>query len=247
MRVISDDFCFGPEWSPNGALLVFKIGCDIDSTSLYVVRRDGTHRRQLANGMWTLGPKWSPDGRRILFAGSPPNHRGRFALFLTRPAGGKPVRIPGLWFSFYYDVDWGWSRDGKRVFVLIESNGTSNRGFELSAIGRGGGKPHQLSPPELNVGAFEVSPDGQTIAMQAAPGTKDWEIYVMRSDGTGLKQLTDNRAQDQLPTWSPDGTKIAFTSERDGNPEIYVMKADGSSQTNLSRNAADDESPSWIP
>jgi Tol biopolymer transport system component len=237
--------CSAPEWSPGGGLLVFQDGCDIDATWLYVVRRDGTHRRRIAKGMWTLGPRWSPDGRWILFAGAP--LRRRFGLFLTLATGSTPRRIPGLSFDFYYDIDWDWSRDGKRVFALVESNRTSNRGFELLAIGRGGGKPQQLSPPDLNVGAFALSPDGQSIAMRASTGTRDWEIYVMQSDGTGLKQLTDNRAHEGYATWSPDGTKIAFASQRDGNSEIYVMNPDGSNQTNLTRNPADDERPSWMP
>ena len=45
---------------------------------------------------------------------------------------------------------------------------------------------------------------------------------------------------DSGPAWSPDGKKIVFTSNRDGNSEIYVMNADGSGQTNLTRNGADD-------
>jgi Tol biopolymer transport system component len=82
----------------------------------------------------------------------------------------------------------------------------------------------------------------------SARRTVDLEIYVMRTDGTNLRQLTDNqRVQDSDPAWSPDSRRIAFVSNRDGNREIYVMDADGSGQTNISRNPAHDEAPSWIP
>ena len=50
-----------------------------------------------------------------------------------------------------------------------------------------------------------------------------------------------------IPAWSPDGTKIAFTSNRDGDNEIYVMNADGSNQTRLTNNPAEDEHPTWFP
>jgi Tol biopolymer transport system component len=52
---------------------------------------------------------------------------------------------------------------------------------------------------------------------------------------------------DIWPTWSPDGTKIAFTSTRDGNEEVYVMNADGSGQTNLTNHPASDIFPAWSP
>ena len=54
-------------------------------------------------------------------------------------------------------------------------------------------------------------------------------------------------SDDYSPAWSPDGSKIAFQSNRDGNWEIYTMNADGSNQTNISNNDFDDGSPSWSP
>jgi Tol biopolymer transport system component len=73
------------------------------------------------------------------------------------------------------------------------------------------------------------------------------EIYVMNADGSGQTRLTNNAAEDHYPAWSPDDTKIAFTSHRDGNYEIYVMNADGSGQTNLSNNPASESSANWSP
>jgi len=73
------------------------------------------------------------------------------------------------------------------------------------------------------------------------------EIYVMNADGSEQKNLTNNRALDCSPSWSPTGKKIAFCSKRNGNAEIYVMNADGSEQKNLTNNLSDDEFPSWSP
>jgi Tol biopolymer transport system component len=58
-------------------------------------------------------------------------------------------------------------------------------------------------------------------------GGTNFEIYVMNADGTEVRRLTNDVATDQGPAWSPDGTKIAFNSDRDGNAEIYVMNVDG--------------------
>ena len=56
------------------------------------------------------------------------------------------------------------------------------------------------------------------------------EVYTVRSDGTGLENVSSDVAQDGQPAWSPDGTKLAFVSTRGGNgttADIYVMNADG--------------------
>lgn len=74
-----------------------------------------------------------------------------------------------------------------------------------------------------------------------------YEIYVMNADGSGVTRLTDNPVDSYNPAWSPDGSKIAFDSDRDGNYEIYVMNADGSGQTRLTDNPADDYDPAWGP
>jgi Tol biopolymer transport system component len=73
------------------------------------------------------------------------------------------------------------------------------------------------------------------------------EIYIMNANGTGQTRLTTNDARDLFPAWSPDGSKIAFASDRDGNYEIYVMNADGTGQTRITTNGASDEDPAWSP
>jgi Tol biopolymer transport system component len=75
----------------------------------------------------------------------------------------------------------------------------------------------------------------------------------MNEDGTDPVRLTFNavsspsREWGPWPAWSPDGRKIAFMSDRDGNREIYVMNADGTGLTRLTNDDVDDENPSWSP
>lgn len=70
----------------------------------------------------------------------------------------------------------------------------------------------------------------------------------MNADGANPINLTNHPAEDNRSSWSPDGTRIAFDSNRDGDREIYVMNADGTNPVNLTQNPDDwDFNPSWGP
>ena len=72
-------------------------------------------------------------------------------------------------------------------------------------------------------------------------------MNVMNADGSNQTNLTNNPAYDGTMAWSPDSSRIAFVSNRDGNSEIYVMNADGSGITNLTNNPANDVRLVWLP
>jgi hypothetical protein len=73
-----------------------------------------------------------------------------------------------------------------------------------------------------------------------------YHLYRMRPDGSDVVDLTPT-SDGEDGRWSPDGTRIAFTSHRDGNADIYLMNPDGSGVTRLTNNSADDTEPVWAP
>ena len=121
--------------------------------------------------------------------------------------------------------------------------------FEMNADGGG---QRRLTPRE-SIGAsssarlfFQVepawSPDASQIAFSSArSGTLD--LFIMDADGTGTRRLTSGKPDDSHPTWSSDGTRLAF--ERDG--DIYVIGAAGSGLRRISDTTVEEREPSWSP
>ena len=96
-------------------------------------------------------------------------------------------------------------------------------------------------------GAPHWVPDGRSLVFISEVGERMGDIYRMNLDGSGRRRLTDHAAIDGAPAVSPDGTRIAFESERDGNSEIYVMDVDGRNVRRLTSHPARDSSPAWSP
>jgi TolB protein len=76
---------------------------------------------------------------------------------------------------------------------------------------------------------------------------ENWDIYLMQPDGSGLTRMTTDPEVDSEPTWSPNGTQIAFRSRRDGSSDIFIMGADGSNPVNLINDPADSFDDEFSP
>jgi Tol biopolymer transport system component len=108
------------------------------------------------------------------------------------------------------------------------------------------------NPRTLSVGAGLTTLAVYPVSCRAAlfdriAFDRQGEIYIMGTDGSDPVNLTNHGAPDWYPAWSPDGTRIAFLSDRGPSVDIYVMGTDGSNPVNLTDNAAWDADPAWSP
>jgi len=115
------------------------------------------------------------------------------------------------------------------------------RDNQIYVISPDGSSERNLTPYPAAHSAPFWSPDGERIAFKSdrddpergvrRSSERSWEIYVMNADGSGITRLTDNQGRDSYCAWSPDGERIVFYADRDGNWAVYSMNPDGSDVT----------------
>src|SRR5687768_15508340 len=103
------------------------------------------------------------------------------------------------------------------------------------------------------IGVPKVSPDGKWIAYDASTidlpnNVRKSALYLMRSDGSGHKQLTNGAKQDEAPDWSPDGKTIAYVSNRDGKgKQVWLYDVASAKSTKLTTISGGAGSVKWLP
>lgn len=156
-------------------------------------------------------PTWSPDGRRIAFTRMGEIHvvdaDGRNERRLTTSA--QPLSFPA------------WSPDGSTIAYA----GTRDV-YTIPARG-GNSKNLTRSPkPWLIRTTPAYAPDGRTIAISASTDAYNSDVFLLRADGSAMRRLTrtqgthDRQGEEHAPDFSPDGKRIVFVSNRDGNFEL---------------------------
>lgn len=221
---------------------------------IWVMNANGSGRRHVTRSGRGVDfdPDFAPDGRRIVFRTS----RGRYApdrqgiglegIFVvnvrTRRERQIQPRTGGLFPA--------WSPDATKI--------------AFSGLPRGGGPLdtiHLMNPDGrhlVDLGApgecATWSPDSSKIMYCSHPGDGNWAVWVMNADGSNRRQLTHPTLRlpagahgDSPGAWSPDGTRIVYSSEVAGDNELFLMTADGSDRHRLIHFRGGDAAEAWLP
>jgi serine/threonine protein kinase/Tol biopolymer transport system component len=222
-----------PAWSPHGARIAYwgvpKVG---SQRVIWTVPAGGGRAVRVTGGaQLNWSPTWSPDGRFLYFSSDRGGSMNLWRVPIAEATGRvlgdpEPVTTPAQWSS-----QLRFSQDGRRaLYETLDESANFERAALDPADPAGVAVTGPLKPVtqgSREIGYGRVSPDGRWIAFQTAFPQED--LFVVRTDGSGFRQLTNDVAKDRNPGWSPDGRQILFYSDRGGRYEAWTIRPDGSS------------------
>jgi serine/threonine protein kinase/WD40 repeat protein len=235
-----------PSWSPGGHRIAYW-GSETGRRVIWTVRADGSDPVEAIGGsQLNWNPVWAPGGTHLYFLSDRGGSQNVWRVRIDESSGrvlGEPeaVSVPAKSVSAL-----SLHRDGRRILYATDESKSNVERIELDpATGevRGGLQP--VTSGSWSIRSADISPDGQWIAFDTLAPKED--IFVVGSNGRGLRRLTEDIDKDRIPRWSPDGRSILFYSNRSGKYEAWQIRADGSGLTRLTQMDQAVYNPLWSP
>jgi len=249
----------GPAWSQDGRKIAFYSNRS-GHYAIWLMDPDGSQLTQFttADGDRYLdsnAPAWSPDGSKIAYWSGVAHKSGN--IWVMNVDGSNRKQLTDQPVGINADGP-AWSPDGKKILFssnrpgsqgignwIMDADGSDQRVFTTNTFvrARPSWQPSSATQPSVTNGSSsDDEGEGKygLIALTFKDQAGKLQIFTIRPDGSQKKQLTFE-GDNGRPEWSPDGTRIAFATIRDGKGSVGVMAADGSSQKLLTEG----RHPSW--
>jgi Tol biopolymer transport system component len=235
---------YQPDWSADGRWIVFT-RYDDDAVELYLLDlRDGRTRQLTSGGAVNLEPRFSPDGKRLAFVST--SYKGHFHIFLGRFEDGElsdvqqltPESVSSLPRYYYSQVDHEispvWSRDGSEILFISNRGHIHGTGGFWRMKAQPGAEAHEIHYEETTWKARpDFSPDGKRMVYASYLGQSWHQLWVMPAAGGDAFPISYGDFDNVNPRWSPDGSKIAFISNRSGNTSLWTQTIPGGAQSEV--------------
>ena len=223
-----------PSFSPNGRRIAYW-GAPLGTGKrvLYTMPVEGDQAVALTDDNFTnWNPIWSPDGQYIYFASDRSGTMNLWRMPIDEQSGeargpAEPVTTAGQW-----NGQAAISRSGKLLYVATHRSTTAVR-FPLDPTTLRVGSPVSILSSTRDFLEAYPSPDGEWLALWGSDAQED--IFVARTDGSGLRRLTNDWYKDRAPGWSPDSATVYFHSNRGGRFELWRISRDGSGLEQVTR------------
>lgn len=270
------------DWAPNGKSIVFerKVSCPPDGPEngldrtcdrIYTAGRDGKGLKALVPCGFNVSkpfpgtcvgartPSWSPDASKIAFRYAlvdedyVDSFTTNIGIWIVNADGTGRHQVTQLAPSTSWDREPQWSPDGRKLaFVRDDLKRQAEAVFTVNIDGTG---LFQVTAWTLNAGARpDWSPDGKWIVVTAHPKDGSANVYKVHPDGTGLVNLTKQRAggyEHLSSSFSPDGKRIVSArtpgAGSAGAADVVVMNADGSNIRQITKTRLWESSVDWGP
>jgi serine/threonine protein kinase/WD40 repeat protein len=251
MKRLNTEDALQPSWSPHNLRIAFAARLanpdkgDAASASQMLIWTipvdDGTPTPVTSGTATDWCPKWSPDGRYLYFASDRGGSPNLWRVPIDEESGkptGEPEAIvtPATWLAHP-----AISADGKHIAYcnVLETQNIQRIAFDPVSV-KMTGQPEWITTGSGRWSSCDVSPDGQSLVFYSRKGNlPEGHLYVIRTDKTGLRQLTGDTFLDRVPRWSPRGDWITFFSNRSGlGLNLWMIHPDGSGLRQLSKECA---------
>jgi eukaryotic-like serine/threonine-protein kinase len=224
-----------PSWSPNGRRIAYwGLAAQGAERSVWTVPVDGGEAVRVNwDRFLNWNPIWSPDGNWLYFISDRSGSLNLWRIRVDQETGkvsGEPEPVTSSSESIRL---LSMSKDGRRIAYATDERRANLETFAFD--------PDRLEPAgefrtiqvAKAVRTVDPSPDGQWLVFDTLPPQED--LYLVRPDGSELRQLTRDEHRDRIPRWSPDGKRIVFYSDRGGRYEGWTILPDGSRTEQLTR------------
>jgi Tol biopolymer transport system component/DNA-binding winged helix-turn-helix (wHTH) protein len=228
------EWAAGPSWSPDGQLLAFSEKPEAEGPlSIFLASIESQAKRKLTSppvgSVGDCAPAISPDGRTVAFI----RVSAAGGIFLVPVAGGEPTRVTREHNAFCERL--AWTANGREL-VFSTTRGAPESSSSLWRVSASGGTPQPVFVGGDNAANPALSRRGDRLAYeQRSQDFNIWQIEVPTATppGRSTKKLIASTRGDAGPQFSPDGTRIAFVSDRTGSDEIWVCDTEGSNLVQL--------------
>jgi Tol biopolymer transport system component len=192
---------------------------------IYTINSTGTgSARRTDNPAWDREPAYSPDGTKIAFQSDRSGNEDIWIINSTGTPNPKQITSDAA-----RDLDPNWHPDGNRIIFASNRGGGNEQIWEVDSTGTEG-NPQKISAASARHLEPAYRSDGKSIVFQFDGGVNpvpNWNIWTMRPGSPGsYERVTDDPRDDEEPAYSPDGSRVAFASERFDPPPSPPVNVD---------------------